>query len=82
MNYDEDHLAEAEDWIKKAIKADERNGMRWHLGRDHALYADLFRRIGAFGEALMNLQEAVDFFKKCGADGWVKKYEEEIASLS
>ncbi len=82
LNYDDDHLAEAEDWIKKAIKADEKNGMRWHLGRDHALYADLFKRVGAVEEALMNLQEAIDILKNCGADGWVEKYEEEIAPLS
>ena len=82
LNFDEDHLAEAEDWIKKAIKADERNGMIWHLGRDYALYADLFRRVGAIGEALMNLQEAIDIFKNCGADGWADKYEVEMARIS
>jgi len=29
-----------------------------------------------------NLAKVIDIFKECGADGWVKKYEDELASLS
>ena len=39
-------LSEAKDWIKKAIEADERNGMMWHLARDYALYTELFKQKG------------------------------------
>ena len=40
LNIDDQHMTEAEDWIKKAIEADTRNGTMWFLGRDYALYAD------------------------------------------
>ena len=29
-----------------------------------------------------NLNKAIEIFKGCGADGWVKKYEEELASVT
>jgi len=28
------------------------------------------------------LNKAIDIFKECGADGWVERYEKELASLS
>ncbi|MBC8462297.1 MAG: hypothetical protein H8D67_30375 [Deltaproteobacteria bacterium] len=31
LNIDDQHVSEAEEWIKKAIEADIRNDMRWHL---------------------------------------------------
>jgi|GEM_PF-4443873 len=30
----------------------------------------------------MSRNEAIDLFKECGADGWVAKYEKEMALLS
>ena len=44
LNIDDQHISEAQHWIEEAIEADERNGMRFHLARDYALYADLFKR--------------------------------------
>jgi hypothetical protein len=58
LNIDDQHVFEAEEWIKKTIEADRRNDMRWHLGK------------------------AIDILTKCGADGWVDKYEKELASAS
>ena len=29
-----------------------------------------------------NLKEAIKIMEECGADGWVKKYEKELAALS
>jgi len=29
-----------------------------------------------------NLGKAIGILKECGADGWVEKYEEELAALS
>jgi len=46
LNIDDRHMSEAEEWIKKAMEVDSRNDMRWHLGRDYALYAELFKRKG------------------------------------
>jgi hypothetical protein len=30
-------------------------------------------------KAKENLNKAIEIFKECGAEGWVKKYEEEMA---
>ncbi len=56
--------------------------MMWHLGMDYALYAELFKRKGDQSKAKENLTKALDIYKQCGADGWVRKYEEGLASLS
>ena len=82
MNMDDQHFNEAENWIKKAIDTSSQNGMRWHLGRDYALYAELFRRKGNNSKAKENLNGAIKILKECGADGWVQKYEKELAAIS
>jgi hypothetical protein len=82
LNIDDQHLSEAENWIKKAIEADKRNGMMWHLGMDHALYAEFLRRKGDQSGAKENLNKAIEIFKDCGADGWVEKTEKELSSVS
>jgi hypothetical protein len=82
LSVDHGHLLEAEEWIRKAVEADSRNEMRWHLGRDYALYAELCKRKGEPLKAKENLDTALEIFNECGADGWVKKYEQELAYLS
>jgi class 3 adenylate cyclase/tetratricopeptide (TPR) repeat protein len=82
MNIDDDHIIEAEDWIMKAIEFNKRNGMMWHLGKDYALYAELFKRKGDRLKAQENLGKAIEILKECGADGWVTKYEKELATNS
>ena len=82
MNIDDQHISEAEHWIQKAIEADQRNGMRSCLGSDYALYAEFFKRKGDRLRARENLGKAIEILKECGADGWVSKYEKELALLS
>ena len=82
LNLDDQHMNEAEDWIKKAIEADNRNGIMWYLGRDYALYAELLKRKGDQSSAKENLSKAIEIFKECGADGWMRKAEEELTLLS
>ncbi len=82
LNIDEKHLEEARDCIKQAIGADKQRGMIWHLARDHARYAELFKRNGDLPKAREQLSKAIEIFKDCGADGWVTKTEEEMAKLS
>jgi hypothetical protein len=82
LNIDNQHTSEAEYWIKKAIEEDKRNGMMFHLGRDYALYADFFKRKGDRLKARENLGRAVEILKECGADGWVSRYEKELALIS
>ena len=82
LNIDDQHVSEAEEWIKKAIEEDIRNDMRWRLGRDYALYAKLFKRKSDLSKAKANLNKSIEIMKECGADGWVEKYEKELAALS
>jgi hypothetical protein len=56
--------------------------MRFHLGRDYAVYADLFKRKGDKEKARQQLVRAIDIYKDCGADGWVTKAEEELPKLA
>jgi len=56
--------------------------MRWNLAQDYALYAELFKRKKDPSKAKETLNTAIEIFKECGADGWVERYEKELASLS
>jgi class 3 adenylate cyclase/tetratricopeptide (TPR) repeat protein len=78
---DDSFLSEAEDWIKRAIEFDKRNGMMFYLARDYVLFSELFKRKGDQSKAKENLTKAIEIFKECGADGWVEKYEKELAAL-
>jgi len=82
LNIDDHNLSDAEHWIQNAIEADQRNRMMFHLGQDYALFAELFKRKGGSQKARENLGKAIEIFKECGADGWVEKYEKELAALS
>jgi tetratricopeptide (TPR) repeat protein len=57
---DDQHFSEAQHWIEEAIEADRRNQMMFHLGRDYAVYADLFRRKGDEERAKEQLGKAID----------------------
>ena len=81
LNIDDQHMAEAEDWIKRAIEADKRNGMMFHLAKDYAAYAELFKRKGDTQKAKENLSKAIEIYKECGADGWVKKAQDDLAAI-
>jgi class 3 adenylate cyclase/tetratricopeptide (TPR) repeat protein len=81
LNIDDQHLSESEHWIQKAIEADQRNGTMFDLGKDYALYAELFKQRGDKLKAQENLGKAIEIFKECGADGWVTKAEKELAAL-
>jgi hypothetical protein len=82
LNIDDQHISESEHWIQNAIEADQRNRTMFNLGQDYALYADLFKRKGDRLKAQENLGKAIEILKECGADGWVEKYEEELATIS
>jgi tetratricopeptide (TPR) repeat protein len=81
LNIDEKHVSDAEHWIKKAIKADTKNGMRLRLGQDYALYAELLKRKENRAEAKKNLRRAIEILKACGAEGFLEKALKELASL-
>lgn len=79
LNIDDQHLTKAENWIKKAIEADKRNGMKWNVARDYVTYAEICKQEGEKEKAVKNLSKAIDIFEECGADVWVEKYEKELA---
>jgi len=81
LNLEEPEISKAEHWIQKAIEADQRNGMMFRLGRDHALYAELLKRKGARPEGLEHLGKAIEILIECGATGWVEIYEKELAAI-
>ena len=81
LNIDDQHISESEDWIRKAIETNQKYGMMWQLAKDYTLYAELFKRKGDLSKARENLSKAIEIFKECGADGWVEKYEKELATL-
>jgi class 3 adenylate cyclase/tetratricopeptide (TPR) repeat protein len=75
------HFSEAQEWIEKAIEADRRNGMMWHLARDYAVYAEFFMRRNDTTAAKETFGNAIDLFMNCGADGWVERYQKALAVL-
>jgi len=81
LHIDNEHLSEAETWFQNAIEADTKNMMRWELAKDHATYADWFRKKGDIQGAKEQLTKAIDIFKECGADGWVTRMEKTLTDL-
>jgi tetratricopeptide (TPR) repeat protein len=81
LNIDDQHLDKAESWAEKAIDSDKQNDMMFRLGQDYVVYAEVFKRKGDQSKTKENLSQAIETFKKCGADGWVEKYEKELATL-
>ena len=81
LNIDAQHISEAEDWVTRSIETNQKYGMMWNLARDYALYAELFKRKDDQTKAKEKLSKAIQIFKECGADGWVEKYEKELAEL-
>ncbi len=67
--------------MKTAIEADSKNGTRLSLAQDFAQYGELCKRKGDLAMAKEKLGKAIEIFRECGADGWVRKYEEELARL-
>ncbi len=55
--------------------------MKFYLGQDYALYAELLKRKKDLAKARESLGQAVKIFEKCGADGWKREVGKEIALL-
>jgi class 3 adenylate cyclase/tetratricopeptide (TPR) repeat protein len=72
---DNEHLSEAEEWIKQSIEVDRKRGMMIHLGKDYATYAKILNRQSHKAQAREYFGKAIQIVKECGADGWVEKYE-------
>jgi class 3 adenylate cyclase/tetratricopeptide (TPR) repeat protein len=79
---DAPQLSDAEKWIHEALVADRQNGLLFELARDLIVFGEIYKRKNDHSKAREAVGEAISVFQECGADGWVKKYEEEIALLS
>jgi class 3 adenylate cyclase/tetratricopeptide (TPR) repeat protein len=82
LNIDDHHIPKAEEWIKKSIKTNQQYGMMWNLAQGYALYSEFYKRKGDLSKAKEMLSTAIETFHECGADGWVERYEKELAALS
>jgi len=56
--------------------------MSLSLARDYTLYTELYKQKGDPEKAREVLSKAIEILKRCGADGWVEKYENELSVLS
>jgi class 3 adenylate cyclase/tetratricopeptide (TPR) repeat protein len=81
LKVNDQYISEAGDWIENAIEAHKEYGMMWHLARDYTLYADVFKRKGDLKKSIEHMSKALEIFKECGADGWVEKYQKDLAEL-
>ncbi len=79
---DDSHMREAEEWIHQALEADRQNGLLFDLATDLAVCGELYKRRGERSKAKKTVSEAMNVFRECGADGWVKKAEKELATVS
>ncbi|MGO9571122.1 MAG: AAA family ATPase [Desulfomonilaceae bacterium] len=82
ITIDDSNVGAAENWTRAAIVADERAGMKVHLGRDYLLHAQLCRRKGDVTESSKFLNRAREIFRQCAADGDLHKAEQEFERLS
>ena len=55
---DTESAIEAEHWVKKAIQSDERNGARWQLVKDYALYSKILEQLEQGEKAELTLRKA------------------------
>ena len=80
LNTGDQNMDKAEDWIKRAIRINKRNGTKFDLGSSYALYAKLLRRKGNLRGAREKLNKATKIYNECGSEGWVAKANDELAS--
>jgi class 3 adenylate cyclase/tetratricopeptide (TPR) repeat protein len=81
LNIDNQHMSEAEAWIKRSIDFDVKHAIPWNLGKDYTLYADWFKKKGDMEGTKEQLTKAINLFRECDADGWVTRTENDLAAI-
>jgi tetratricopeptide (TPR) repeat protein len=66
-------LAEAEHWARQAAELDSSGGTLFHLGWDYALLGRIFSRRDDTEKAVEFARLSMRLFKKCGAEGGLRK---------
>ncbi len=82
LNSDDQRLVEAEAWIEKAIEADRANGTLLNLGRNYALYGELCNLKGERDKAQSAYKKAIEVFKACESEGFIKRAEAGLAAMA
>jgi tetratricopeptide (TPR) repeat protein len=67
--------------LNKAERMFREMGMDYWLAMTHTAYADLSKYDGDISKAQEHLRNAIGIFRELCADGWVEKYEKELAEL-
>ena len=81
MNLGDQQYPQAKNWIEKAIEADKKIGNGLSLAYNYITQSKLSARMGELEHARQNLGIAIEIYEKCGADGWVERYKDKLASL-
>ncbi|MCU0578741.1 MAG: AAA family ATPase [Desulfobacterota bacterium] len=68
--------AQAEDWIHRAVKIHCQYGMFWDLAQDYWSLSRLLEKKGGARQARQYKKEALNFFEKCRADGWIQRVQD------
>jgi len=77
LNLGGNQVDEAEQWVRKSIEVDARNGMRLSLAMNYGLYGKFFKQQGDKSRAREELGKAIEILKECGADGLVEPHGQE-----
>jgi sugar phosphate isomerase/epimerase len=78
----EPNLNAVENLYGQAIGLARRLGMQPVVGHCHQGLGGLYARVGEKERGREQYRKAIDFLRACGADGWVRKYEEEMSKLT
>ena len=53
----------------------------FELAKSNALYAYWFKKKGDIPKAKKQLTKAIDLFRECAADSWVRRTEKTLAEI-
>jgi len=81
LNLNDSSRSNTEKYIQQTIESDQADGLMFNLAKDYVLYSKYFWKMGDRQKTEENLQQAIKTFKDCGADGWVEKYEGQLAAM-
>ena len=70
-----DYLSKAEEQFRDV------DTLPWWLGRIHESHHRISLLEDDLHGAHEHLKKAIEFMKECGADGWVERYERQLAEL-
>jgi hypothetical protein len=52
-----------------------------NLWRSYILYSSFFKKQNNLPQAKEQMNKAIEIMKECNAEGWVERYEKELAEL-